>query len=36
MMKSPDGNMKADFTGVSLDGEWTFEKSYIGTIHTRW
>lgn len=28
------GNMKADFTGVSLDGEWTFEKSYIGTIHT--
>ena len=30
------GNMKADFTGVSLDGEWTFEKSYIGTIHTRW
>lgn len=28
------GNMKARFTAETLDGEWTFEESYIGTVHT--
>ena len=28
------GNMKARFTAEALDGAWTFEESYIGTVHT--
>lgn len=28
------GNMKARFTGNSLSGVWTFEESYVGTVHT--
>ena len=28
------GNKKAEFTAPSLDGEWKFTRSYIGTVHT--
>lgn len=28
------GNMKARFTAETLDKAWTFEESYIGTVHT--
>lgn len=28
------GNKKVRFTAETLDGEWTFEESYIGTVHT--